>query len=90
MADPVSPRALKHVQELQTIALDGKIKACLLFIVQRTDVNRLRITTTDPVYRQAVIEAKEKGVLMKAFSIRWDGSEAYLDKELDFDWEDSN
>jgi DNA-binding sugar fermentation-stimulating protein len=34
-------RALKHVQELERIAKAGEMDACLLFIVQRTDCNRL-------------------------------------------------
>jgi sugar fermentation stimulation protein A len=86
--DPVSPRAVKHAQELTAIALAGQQKACLLFIVQRIDVDRLRITTQDVVYREAVREAIAKGVDVRAFAVRWDGPRAFLHKELPLDWEE--
>ena len=47
--DPVSPRALKHIHELQAIAeqRDPTRRAMLLFVTQRTDVRALCITKTD-------------------------------------------
>lgn len=86
-ADPVSPRALKHVQELERIAKAGEKTAMLLFIVQRCDVDRMSIAKTDMIYREAVEKAYKAGVMMKAFSIRWEGSEAYLHRELPFLWD---
>lgn len=50
-SEPVSPRALKHVEELQMIAEKGDMAACLLYIVQRSDVQKLVITKRDPLYR---------------------------------------
>lgn len=88
-ADPVSPRALKHVQELQAIALekDPKRRAAMLFITQRTDVKAICITKTDEQYRAACEEALAKGVQFKAFAVRWEGNRAFLHKELPFVWE---
>lgn len=84
----MSPRALKHAQELQAIAEEGSRRACLLFIVQRTDCDRLRLTTQDAQYREAVREAISKGVKVKAFAVRWDGPRAYLHRELPLDWDE--
>ena len=36
--EPVSPRALKHIQELEKIHIEKNINCTLLYIVQRTDV----------------------------------------------------
>ncbi len=82
VADPVSPRALKHVQELEAIAQAGGQQACLLFITQRTDVSSVVITNTDPIYREAIAKAAKNGVVLKGFAVRWDGNEAFVHKEL--------
>ncbi len=87
--DPVSPRALKHVQELQAIAVAGdpKRRAAMLFISQRSDVRALCLTKTDAQYRAACEEAAVKGVMFKAYSVRWEGNRAYLHRELPFVWD---
>lgn len=51
-ADPVSPRALKHVEELQAVAEAGEMDACLLYIVQRLDCQKLVISKRDAKYRE--------------------------------------
>ena len=88
VADPVSPRALKHVQELEVIAQEGGKRACLLFISQRTDVASFVVASTDVQYRAAVQKAANNGVVLKAFSVRWDGASgrAFLHKELPIVW----
>ena len=88
VADPVSPRALKHVQELGVIAQEGGKRACLLFISQRTDVASFVVASTDVQYRAAVQKAANNGVVLKAFSVRWDGASgrAFLHKELPIVW----
>lgn len=88
VADPVSPRALKHVQELEVIAKEGGKRACLLFISQRTDVASFVVSSTDVQYRAAVQKAANNGVFLKAFSVRWDGAtgRAYLHTELPIVW----
>lgn len=66
---------------------DPKRRAAMLFITQRTDVRALCLTKTDVQYRAACELAASKGVLMKAFSIRWEGNLAFLHKELPFTWD---
>lgn len=89
VSDPVSPRALKHVQELEAIVREGGKRACLLFISQRTDVASFVVTSTDMQYRTAVRKAGENGVVLKAFSVRWDGASgrAFLHRELPIVWD---
>ena len=81
---PLSDRALKHVESLNT--LTSKYKCMLLFIVQRTDVSTFCITKLDNIYKEACKKALESGVLIKAISMRWDKQHAYYNKELTIVW----
>ena len=76
----LSPRALKHVESLTKLVTDHT--CVLLFIIQRTDIDRFTITKLDPIYKAAVGLAKEAGVLIKAVSVRWDNQRVYFEKEL--------
>ena len=76
----LSPRALKHVESLTNLVKDHT--CVLLFIVQRTDVDRFTITKLDPIYKTAVAVAKDAGVLIKAISVRWDNQRVYFEKDL--------
>lgn len=80
----ISERALKHAQTLRTCVQGGVANGTLLYISMRTDVDRLRISALDPTYREAVMAAKEAGVCVVAFSVRWtiDGS-AYVERQLE-------
>jgi DNA-binding sugar fermentation-stimulating protein len=80
----VSPRALKHATELGRLARKGK-QAYILYLSQRTDVQRFKISTLDEEYLAAVNKAVSRGLRLRAFSIRWVGSSAYLDKLLPID-----
>ena len=74
--DTVSPRALKHVQELTLIRNecqpDKLIRCILCFVIQRDDVDRFQPSTTDPEYREAVQVAKNSGVEIIAMVVKWD------------------
>jgi len=84
MNDPKSPRALKHIETLKSLA---KEKYCmLLYIVQRDDVDSFCISKLDPIYKEAVKKAMNAGVHIKAVSIRWDTQHCYFDKELPIVW----
>ena len=48
--EPLSERALKHVKELT--AQSRQKKCILLFIIQRTDINRFCISKLDPTYKE--------------------------------------
>ena len=71
MNDPVSPRALKHVQELEEIVLEGTIKCTLLFIIQRSDVSCFQPSNLDLIYKKAVQKAWINGVQIKCVVVQW-------------------
>jgi DNA-binding sugar fermentation-stimulating protein len=76
-ADPISPRALKHVQELTWIKReDPRIRCILCFVIQRHDVNRFAPSIIDPIYRQAIRVAMEAGVEIIPLVIKWERSGA--------------
>ena len=76
-ADPISPRALKHVQELTWIKnQDPRIRCILCFVIQRSDVNRFAPSVIDPIYREAVRVAMDAGVEIIPLVIKWERSGA--------------
>ena len=70
-SEPVSPRALKHIQELEKIALIGKYKCYLLFIIQRIDVFCFQTSVIDPIYKDAVKKASDNGVNILTLQVNW-------------------
>jgi len=69
--DAVSPRALKHIQELEKITLETNIICTLLYIVQRTDVELFQPSNLDMIYKKAVQKAWLNGVKIKVIQIKW-------------------
>ena len=82
--DVVSPRALKHIQELAYLVEHENIRACLCFVIQRNDANRFQPSVLDPTYRKAVQEAVKVGVEIKTLQLEWreDGSCYFLSNQL--------
>ena len=80
--DPVSPRALKHINELTLIKQMSKTRCIMCYVIQRTDVNRFQPSIIDPEYRAAFIEAVNSGVEIITMVVQWtrDG-EAYFIKD---------
>lgn len=77
--EPVSPRALKHIQELEKIVLETNIICTLVYIVQRTDVKSLQTSNIDLIYKKAVQKAWLNGVNIKVIQIQWNElGEAYF------------
>ncbi len=77
--DPISPRALKHIRELTLIKRESKTRCINVYVIQRTDVNRFQISIIDPIYRQAVKEAKDAGVELIALMVSWnENGECYF------------
>lgn len=77
----VSPRALKHIQELEeiTLAEDNNISTYLCYVIQREDANRFQTSVLDPIYKEAVKKASDNGVNIVALQIRWTrNGDAYL------------
>jgi len=70
-ADPVSPRALKHIRELTLIKQETKIRCIMCYVIQRTDVDRFQPSIVDPEYREAVKIATNAGVEIITLVIKW-------------------
>ena len=70
-SDPVSPRALKHIQELTLIKKESKTRCIMCYVIQRTDVNRFTVSVIDEQYRDAVKKAIECGVEIITLVIKW-------------------
>jgi len=69
--DPISPRALKHIRELTLIKKESRTRCINVYVIQRTDINRFQISIIDPIYRQAVKQAKDVGVELIAMVVSW-------------------
>jgi len=81
----VSPRALKHIQELEELKLEKKnnIRCILCFVIQRNDIHSFMLSENDPIYKEAVIKAKYNGVEIRPVIFEWNSSgEAYYINEL--------
>jgi DNA-binding sugar fermentation-stimulating protein len=78
----VSPRALKHIKNLEAYSLTKSYKTFMIYITMRDDVEAIKISELDVEYRKAVFAAKEHGVTLLGYSIRWEEERAYLNKIL--------
>jgi DNA-binding sugar fermentation-stimulating protein len=67
----VSPRALKHIQELETIKLTQgeNIRCILCFVIMRSDVNKFALNEKDPIYKEAVMHARQVGVEIRVIKL---------------------
>jgi DNA-binding sugar fermentation-stimulating protein len=79
----VSPRALKHIKNLEAYTLKKSYKTFMIYITMRDDVEAIKISELDVEYRKAVFAAKEHGVNLLGYSIRWDEEKAYVNSKLD-------
>lgn len=68
----VSPRALKHIEELEVIAKTTKYRTIMCFVVQREDVSHFQPSNIDPIYKEAVKKAWLNGVEIRAIQVVWD------------------
>jgi DNA-binding sugar fermentation-stimulating protein len=90
--DVVSPRALKHIEELEQIAQTSHTRAILCFIVQRSDANCFQPSNIDLTYKKAVQKAWLNGVEIKTIQVEWsmDGICKFIRNDLPiylFDYE---
>ena len=69
--DPVSPRALKHIRELELIRKNTQVRCIMCYVVQRSDINRFTLSAIDPEYRSAVLGARENGVEIIVMQVDW-------------------
>lgn len=71
--DTVSPRALKHIQELEKIKLENEgIRTIIVYIIQRSDIVHFQPSNIDMIYKNAVKQAFENGVEIFPISVVWD------------------
>ena len=82
--DVVSPRALKHVEELEKIAKTSRTRAILCFVVQRSDANCFQPSNIDMTYKKAVQKAWLNGVEIRTIQVEWslDGSCRFIRDDL--------
>ena len=77
--DVVSPRALKHINELTYIKTTSNTRCIMCYVIQRSDVNRFQVSIIDQQYREAVKNAIEKGVEIITMVVEWNrNGQAYF------------
>ena len=71
--DPISPRALKHLNDLIQLKKEkkNKIRCIMCYVIQRTDVNRFQPSILDPLYRETFIKAVKIGVEIITLVVKW-------------------
>jgi len=69
--DTVSPRALKHIQELTLIKRESKTRCIMCYVIQRTDVSSFQPSIIDPEYRTAFYQAINSGVEVITMVVQW-------------------
>lgn len=80
--EPVSPRALKHINELALIKRVSKTRCIMCYVIQRTDVDRFQPSVIDSEYREAFKEAVKSGVEFITMVVEWTREgEAYFVKD---------
>ena len=80
--DTVSPRALKHINELTLIKKESITRCITCYVIQRTDVDRFQPSIIDMDYRNAVKNAIESGVEIITLVVSWNkNGEVYFVKD---------
>lgn len=71
--DVVSPRALKHIEELKYIKTHNvvPIRTILCFVISRSDTSTFHLAHDDIIYKEAVIDAHKNGVEIYALQVNW-------------------
>lgn len=82
--DSVSTRGQKHLRELTQIVQNGD-RACMLYIVQREDVDRFApAADIDPKYAELLKEAHEAGVEILVYRCKVTPEEVVVNKQLPY------
>lgn len=85
----VSPRALKHIQELIWLKQNTNSRCIMCYVTQRNDVNRFQISLIDPEYRNMVRKAVEYGVEIIVMVVKWnkEGIAEFVRDDLPCVWD---
>jgi sugar fermentation stimulation protein A len=70
--DPVSPRAIKHLEDLIAIKKQSRTRCILTFVVHRADAVAFEPSRTDPTYLATIRRAWREGVEIYAIKATWD------------------
>jgi DNA-binding sugar fermentation-stimulating protein len=82
--EPISVRALKHVNHLKSIHEENPDIICvLLFLIQRNDVISFKPSLIDPIYEKALYDAYESGVKVLPLCVSWIDNNCYFLKNID-------
>ena len=82
--EPISHRALKHVNHLASIHKeDPNIICALLFLIQRSDVDSFKPSSCDKIYEQALYDAVKCGVKVLPICVTWKDNNCYFLKKVD-------
>jgi DNA-binding sugar fermentation-stimulating protein len=82
--EPVSPRALKHVNHLSKIHRENPDVLCaLVFLIQRSDVVSFKPSSLDPIYEKAIYDAVEDGVLVLPICVTWEDNTCKFLKKVE-------
>jgi DNA-binding sugar fermentation-stimulating protein len=82
--EPISPRALKHIQELTLIKKESITRCIMCYVIQRPDVFCFQPSIIDPWYRQAIKEGIEAGVEIITLVVSWnrEGEATFIRDDL--------
>jgi DNA-binding sugar fermentation-stimulating protein len=82
--EPISPRALKHIQELTLIKKESITRCIMCYVIQRPDVCCFQPSIIDPCYRQAIKEGIEAGVEIITLVVSWnrEGEATFIRDDL--------
>lgn len=73
--DTVSPRALKHILELELLKKQNpNLRCILIFVIQRPDVEYFQASICDPLYKTTLNNAHQNGVEVIPIQVVWDKS----------------
>lgn len=70
--DTVSPRALKHIQELEKLKQENpEVRTILVFVIQRSDCVHFQPSNIDMIYKNAVLSGYNSGVEIIPLCVVW-------------------
>lgn len=69
--DPVSPRAIKHLEDLISIKSQSKTRCILTFVIHRSDAREFEPSRLDTAYLEIIRKAWREGVEIYAICVQW-------------------
>jgi sugar fermentation stimulation protein len=84
VTDTISPRALKHIQELTLIKKETNVRCLMCYVIQRSDTHEFMPSPADPFYKKAFYEAIKAGVEIITLQVDWsiDGKATFIRDDL--------